>query len=76
MENAPGRHSFAKATRHGEMDAFWHDVTQVMDCERCVVGNDCLGHPLLISAPKGPADQVLALAGRKVAQAKEAAIDP
>ena len=75
MENAPGRHSLAKAMGHGEMDAFRHDVTQVMDCERCLMGNDRLGKAFLVSAPEGPADQVLALAGREVAQAKDAAVD-
>lgn len=50
------------------MDACWHDVTQVMDCERCLVGNDRLGNAFLVSAPERLADQVLA--GRKVAQAK------
>jgi hypothetical protein len=58
------------------MDAFWHDVTQVVDCERCLVGNDRLRNVFLISAPEGPSNQVLALARRIVAQAKEAAIDP
>jgi hypothetical protein len=55
---------------------FWHDVAQVVDCKRCLVGDDCLRNPFLISAPEGPPDQVLALAGRKVAQAKEATINP
>jgi hypothetical protein len=76
MENTPGRHSLAKATRHGEMDAFWHDITQVMDRERCVVGDDSLRNALLVSAPEGPADQVLTLARRKVAQAEDAATNP
>jgi len=48
MENTPGRHSLAKTTGHGEMDAFWHDVTQVMDGERRLVGNDCLGNAFLV----------------------------
>jgi len=58
------------------MDAFWHDVTQVVGCERCVVGNDRLRNAFLVSAPEGPPDQVLALARREVAQAEEATIDP
>jgi hypothetical protein len=58
------------------MDALGHDVTQVVGRERCVVGNNCLGNAFLVSAPEGPADQVLALAWRKITQAKEAAIDP
>ena len=57
------------------MDAFWHDVAQVMDCERCLVGNGRLRNTFLVSTPEGPTDQVLALARRKVAQAKDAAVD-
>ena len=40
------------------------------------MGNDRLRNAFLVSAPEGPADQVLALAGGKVAQAVDAAIDP
>jgi hypothetical protein len=58
------------------MDALWHDITHVMDCERCVMGNDRLRSAFLVSAPKGPTDQVLTLAGRKAAQAEDAAINP
>jgi hypothetical protein len=75
MENAADRNSLAKTTGHSEMDAFRHDVAQVVDCERRLVRNDCLGNASLVSAPEGPPDQVLAFAGRKVAQAEEATID-
>ena len=70
MENTGGRHPLAKAARHSEMNAFRHDVTQVMNCERCVVGDDRLRNTFLVSAPEGPADQVLVLAARKVAQTR------
>ena len=54
------------------MDKSGHDIAQVMDRERCVVRDDGLRNALLVSAPEGPADQILALAGRKVAQAEDA----
>jgi hypothetical protein len=57
------------------MDALWHDITYVMDCERRLVGNDRLRNAFLVSAPKGPTDQVFALTRRKVTQAKDATMD-
>ena len=57
------------------MNTFWHDIAQLVDGKRCLVRNDCLGNTPLVATPQGPADQVLAFAGREVSEAKDTTVD-
>ena len=56
------------------MDLSRHQITQFMNGKGCMVGHDSLAFALAIVAPKRPADEVFAFAGRIIGQPKDAMV--
>jgi hypothetical protein len=53
----------------------WHYITQIVNGQRRVVGDNRLGHTFLIAAPQRPPNQVFALGRREVTQPEEATLN-
>ena len=75
VEHAARGYPLSKARRHSQVNLRGHDVTQFVNCQRRVVGDNRLRNALLIPAPQRPADQIFPLAGGKFAQAVKATVD-
>ena len=75
VQHASAGSALAKARRNREMNIRWHDVSQPMEGQGGVVGDDGQGAAVTIATPKSPADQVFVVGVWKVGIAVEAAFD-
>jgi hypothetical protein len=74
QDDAVGR-GLAEARRHRLVDAGGHHVAEVVQVGRRLVRHRRPDVAPPVAAPQRPADQVLVLAGREVAQPEEAVVD-
>ena len=75
VQHAVGGRGLAEARRHGQVDPGGHHVAEAVEVGGRLVGDGRPDRPPAIPAPQRPADQILVLAGREVAQPEEAAVD-